>query len=365
MPISTSGAYLTRISGVDLDHFLVGAFCLTFKKIKELPPCCVSDAFVNTPEVVLFHVVDRQIFNAYSVKSVYKFTGFLVDKVISFPVYSFVNTGDYFADFLPGFRTFFLGRQFTLRLRKGFLFLPEKARILNFLSIRKRCKAFKSHIKTNSWIHGLLNRIMLYITNKSYIPFAGRRPLYSTGFDCAFDRSVEFDFDTAYLGKLNDILEEFKTGLRICERIIAVLPLKTRIAWLFTGFYPTEEGTKSKVNSGRHILKALAKSIVQKWMFFFKYWDRPGLIVSRKAFLFRFPSALALFKEIIVEPPTGIKRVLKFCRLCFVRKYPVFKSSSYHGYTIDNFCVMSRTIFKKGRQFICQMNQTVFLPIFV
>jgi len=332
IPANTTG--LRCVSGIYLDLSFTSVFCFVSDEIKKHSPCNIANGFIDATKVIFFHVVNRKIFNDHSVESIYKFSGFLMSKIVSFPANSLVNASNHFAGLYSGLRGFFLSGKFTLSFGKGFFFLPEETGVFDLFPIRQGCKGAKPHIDTDSRPNRLFNRFMLNITGKAYKPFAGRCSPNGTGFDYAFNGPMEFDFNSAYLGKLNYVFEQFKTRLRIGKRIISTLATEARVSRFFTGLYTPKECSGSKVYSCRNILKALAKSIIKKRMLFFKFGDRFALIISGKTFLFRFPRIPTLFQKIIIEPATNIKRMLKLFQLSFVWKNPVFKSFSHGSYTI-------------------------------
>ncbi len=288
------------------------SFCrFVFEKVKKHSPRCVSDTFVNAAKIVFLHIVNRKVFNAYSIKSVYKFAGFLMRKVVSFIRNSFMHTSNYLASFRPGFGSLLLGRKFALDFDKIFFFFPEKARVLNMFAIGKGCEMFQAHIQANRWFDWLRGRNMLNSTGKEYKPFSGKRAPDSASFNRAFDRSMEFNLNAADFGKSDNIFKKLETGLRISEAIIPELAPKSWIARLFAGLYPSKESSKSQINSGGNILKRLAESIVEKRVLFFKAGNRIALIISRNAFLLGFPHCFTLLKKIIIEPVTSSERTLK------------------------------------------------------
>ena len=360
MPLSTSGACLRSIGGIHGNDFFPSIFCFERKELQELSPRNISDAFVNTAKVFFFHVVDRKVFNDDGIKSVNKLTGFPMSKVFTLPGNAFMHTSNCLTSFSFGRRSLCLFRKFSLGLYKLFFFMPKKPWIFNFLACGKSGKGFKPHIDSDGRIDRLLNGIVLDDTGKSRIPFSGWGSSNSTGLDLPFSRAVQLNFNISNLGKLKGIIKQLESGLRVCERIISKLSPKAGIARFFFGLASTEKRTESKIYASGNILKALAKSIIQKGMLFFKNWNCFGLIEARKTFLFGLPRCFTLLKKIIIEPATGIKAFLKFSSLCFIRKNPIFESFSHVIYTLTQ--QMCNVTILKGRQFICQLKQTVFLP---
>ncbi len=353
LPCSTIGTVLTCVGGVDLNHSFTSIFCFIFEKVKKHSPCGISNTFINTAKIILFHIVNRKIFNTYSIKSIYKFTRFLMRKIMSLIRNSFMHTSNYLASFCSGFRCLFLFRKFALNFGKIFFFFPEKARVLNVFAVGKGCEMLQAHIQTNRWFDWLLGRDTLNITGKSYKPFSSSCMFDGAGFNHAFDRPMKLDLNTADFRKSDNIFEKFEATLRIGEAIVPELAPKSWVAGLFAGLDSAKERPESQINPGGNILKRLAKSIGEEWVLFLKAGNCFALIPPRKVFLFGLPTVFALLKKIIIEPSTCIKRMVEPLRLSFIWENPIFKSFSHEYYTIRiALCNVNTYFNRKERQFI-------------
>ena len=346
MPVPTLRAVLRHISWIHIDHPTAGTFCLACQKVKELSPCHVGNTLIDAAKVVFLHIVDGKVFNGYGVESIHKFSGFLMSKVFTLPDNALMHTSNYPSRFCAKFRTLGLFRKLTLNFSQGFLFLLEKSRILNFLSVRQGGKRFEPQINTDSGFNWLFCWNMINDAGKRDIPFSGWRPANSTGFNGAIYGTMKFYFDISDIGKLQGAVEPLKSDLRISERIVPELASKTGIAGFITGLDTPEESTEGKINSGGNILKRLAESIVQKIVFFFKLRNGLGLLVSGKTFLFGFPRSLTLFEEMVIEKTAGIKAFLKLFCLSSVWENPVFVGFSHAGYTVYQDLHNVNTYFK-------------------
>jgi len=295
VPVAAFRTGLTSVSRVDLNCLTPGPCCLEVKKVKEMPPCYIANAFVDIAEIIFSHVVDRQIFNGNYIKSVHKFAGFLVNKVVAFPLNSFMYTSNYLTGFCPGFGPFLLGSKFTLGFGKSFLLLPEKTRVFNLLAIGEGCKRVKTHINTNSRFNRFLGWFMFDHTRERNKPFPSKCTPDSTSLDYPLNRSVKFNLDTAYFRQPDNILEKLKARLRICERIVTALTTKTRITRGFTRFHPAKKCPESKINPNRNFLKTLAINVTKKFILLFKPWDRINLGITRNRFFISFPSRFKCF----------------------------------------------------------------------
>ena len=333
MPCAAIGTILRGESGINLDTSRSGPCCLGLDEIQKHPPCCVIDAFINAAKIFFLHIVNRQIFNTYRIVFIHKLTSELMRKVMTFPVNSLIYARNYLASFTSGFSRFLSGGKFSLGFREGLFFLPEKTRVFNVFTVGERSKGFKAHINPNSRLNRLFDRLMVDITCESYKPFSGRCAPDSAGFNCAFNRSVKFDFNTADLGKSDNVFKQFEAKLRICERIVPDFATKPRISRLFTGLNPTKKGSESKIDSCGNVLENLAKNVAQKRIFYLERFKHIALVIARNTFLFTFPGCLSLLKKMVVQPTATIKGAIKSGCLAIRRIKPVFKSFS-HGYTL-------------------------------
>ncbi len=334
--IPTSGACLRSVGRIHFNTSNTGPCCLVLDELKELPPRYIADRTIHAAKVVFFHVVDREILNNDGVKLVYELSGFLMSKVFAFPRNALMHAGNNLARLRARFRTFCLFGKFTLRRGKVFLFLLEKARVLDLRAVGPCGKRFKTHIEADSRVNRLLDWFTIYDARKSYVPFPGCGTSNGTGFDLPFDGSVEFDLNIAYLGKPNRVFKKFEPGLGIGKRIVSELSPEPGVAWFFSRFNTAEECAERKVDPCRNILKALTEYIVQKSVFFFQVGQRVCLPIPGKTLFFGFPRSFTLFEEVIVKPTTGLQRLVKFCRLRLIRKYPVFEGLPHNVYTINH-----------------------------
>jgi len=334
VPISTFGAGLTRIGGVDLDVMNTGPFCLVSQAFKKHSPRCVPDGFINTAKVIFLHIVDRKVFNDYGVESVYELTTELMRKIMSFPFNSFMDTSNYLTSFPSGYSRLLLSGKFSLSFCESPFFFPEEPRVFDMFPIGERNKVLKTHIDSNRRIDGLLNRFMIDITGKGHKPFSCECTPDGACLNYPLNRSMQFDLNTTYFGKPNNVFKKLETGLRISEAIISEFAAKSWIAGFFTpGLNPTKKGPESKIDPCRNILKCLTVNIRQKWVFLFKTLEGVALIIARNTFLFSLPGSFSLFEKMVIQPAATIKGLLKGCSLFMCWKNSIFKSFS-HIYTL-------------------------------
>ena len=331
LPVAATAACLRSIGRIDLNYLFTSIFRFVLKVVKKHTPGGVSNTFIQTAETS--HVIYLQIFYDNCIKRINKFSGFLMNKVMSFVRNPFVNSGNDFMGFSAFRRTFNLFGELTLRFRQSFFFLAEKPRVRDDLSIRKCGKVCHPHIEGSDGFNRLRDRNVLDITDKSYEPFSGRRSADGAGLDTPIDRPVFADLDTAYFRQLDVVISKGETTLRVAERVVSKLAAKAWVARLLTSFYPLEEGSKGEVNAGRNVLKRLAEGVFQEGVFLLKLFNSIALVVKRKTYFISLPSRFALFKKMIVEPAASVKRCLKCMCLCAIRIDSIFESFS-HNYIL-------------------------------
>ena len=297
MPVSTSRTVLGSVSRVDLDAMSTGPFCLVTQTFKKLTPCYVSNGFVNAPEIIFLHIVDRQVFNGDCVEPVYKFTRKLMGKVVPLICNSFVNKSNRLFGFSSFGCSFGLLRQSSLDFSKFLFFLSEEPRIGNLLPIRHGCKVHKSHVNSDRRFDRLFDRGVFNNANECYKPFSGGCSSDGTSFDGSFDWSVKFDFNSTYLRKLNNIFEKFEPGLRIRERIVLIIPPESWISRIFSVFNSTEERLKRKVKSKPNILKNLAVNVFKKWLVYLKLFKCIKLVETRSVFFVQISTCSCAVRE--------------------------------------------------------------------
>jgi len=166
MPVATSRTVLRSVRRVDLNATSTGPFCLVTQTFKKLTPCCVSNGFVDAPEIILLHIVDRQILNDNSVKPIYEFTGKLMGEVVSLICNSFVNKSNRLFSFVSYSRTFGLFRQSPLHFSEFLFFFPKES------WIGQGSEVHESHVNSNRRFNWLLNGSMLNNTNECNKPLS-------------------------------------------------------------------------------------------------------------------------------------------------------------------------------------------------
>jgi hypothetical protein len=333
LPCSASATVLRGVGGVTLDSPFTSVLCFVPNKIKKHAPCSIRNAFINAVKIVFLHVVNRQIFNTDRIESIYNFTGKLMAKIVALICNPFVCTRNHLARFRSCSTGFLLRRESALNPSQHLFFLTKKARIFNLFAIRQGGKIGQSHVNSNRRLNWIFHWVTTDIAGECYKPFPGWRASDCTSFYYAFNRSVELDFNAANLRKSENVFKKFKTRLRECKRVVAKSASKSRKARRFTSFDAPKKCSKGEIDSCGNILKNLAENIKQKRVFLFECFKAVTLIISAQTLLFRFPCGFALFKKMIVQPTTSIKRLFKDCSLLATWKNSISKRFS-HIYTL-------------------------------
>ena len=103
---------------------------------------------------------------------------------------------------------------------------------------------------------------MFHFTDKDYIPVI-TFPLDGTGLDHSSDRPMQLHFDRADLRKTNTMfICEGEASLRVGETIVAMTPLKPRIAWRLAVLASAEKGIEGFLDAPENILQHLGMDLL-------------------------------------------------------------------------------------------------------
>src|SRR5437764_2354429 len=147
LPMSTLAACLTRIGRVDFDKLPASFFRFARQFPEEFRPRGIFNAFSET--MIVNHPVHMQVFHADHTKSIDNLAAFLVGEVITSELDTFMHTC-YNLTVLASLRCAFnqFG-VFALDFGQGFLFLTEKARIVDFFFVAQSSKRLQADINTH------------------------------------------------------------------------------------------------------------------------------------------------------------------------------------------------------------------------
>ena len=346
LPITASGAGLACVSWVHPDENPTGAFCLVENHFREASPSSVCYALVKTGEIVLLHVVDVQIFDGDAAEILNDLMRKLVCEIFSFVSNAFVDTRHCFALAPSISRASFMFGHASLRFRKSLLLSLEEPWVGDMSSIRQSHKGKESCINANEVIQRRQWRFF-NLAREGDKPFARRGLSNRASFDLAFGGPVNYGRHASNLGKVNICFANSEAALRIRERIIAPSAFEARIPWLFATFHTTEERLKSKLDAPCNILKHLRVHASQVRDVSLQQRKRIYLIIKRKTFLLTFPTQLALLKQMVIQLPALLQRILKQAKLSLRGINSVLKSLSHVLYHTTKRIQMSSKIFTK------------------
>ncbi len=327
LPMSTPATRLRCIGRVNLSQLPASTFRLARQLSKERRPCSVTDRFRQT--LVVNHAVHFQVFYTNSAKLVDHTAALLVSEVLPFPGNALMDAGHGLPVFVPRRRAFRQFGVFALDFRQRFLFGTEEAGILDFLSIREGCKGLQSNVNPHSGSR-LRQVFWLHFTGKTHVPFAGRRPSNSTGFDCARNGAMIDHFHGANVGEAYPVIMcETKTTLRVGDAIIAPTAFEPGEARLFSCLAASEKGFKGQINTDSHILQHLRMNLLERGTFCFQ--DRKGclLLVERQTLPILLIGTFAPFKQMVIEPATLFQGVIECSEVFFTRKQPIPESFTH------------------------------------
>src|SRR2546425_6977855 len=147
LSMSTHAACLTRIGRIDFDQLSASFFRFVGQLREKGRPRGICNAFGQT--MIMNHPVHMQIFHADHPETVYDLPGLLMREIIPSELDAFMHTRDHLT-VLATLRGP-LGKLSMLALDfgKGFLFLAEKAGIVNFFSVRESSKRLQANIDTH------------------------------------------------------------------------------------------------------------------------------------------------------------------------------------------------------------------------
>ena len=280
-------------------------FRFVLKHCEKLSPASIRNRFGKV--MVFNHPLDVQIFNNYESVVVDNGSCNFVLKVFSLIADLAVQIRNQ-STVLPSIsRTSFLSGKFPLFLLKFLLRLSEKLWVLDSLAVRKNGEGFNPHI--NSYFF-LWNRV----PNRNVFHGKTDVPLGIFMFDCASfnvsnNRSMLFESQGTYFGKLQATSRDCKSGLWISEGIISALLFETWVAWFLFLLNSTEEVLKRAICSFKNVLKDLGMNGIKNFDFGLVLSQDGALLGKSKTFASSLIGVLSIEKTRIVEHPAHLKGV--------------------------------------------------------
>jgi hypothetical protein len=319
---STARAYLACVSGIHQHYLTPSFFRFGLNNTDELTPACIGYGLGKT--MVLDHVLDIQVLKGNKPIGVDKVSGNLMMKIQS-GVFDFsMADADNPLSFGSALATFLSPIHCSLSISKFVLCYSQESRVVHELFIGGYKKGLQPHVDAHRFV-GMGKWLGFYHRREYGIPFASLT-LDAQRFDLSFNRTMQLDFNAAYLGKLQSIAVELKPKLGIDEAVVAVSALKSRISrLLLASLYSAKERLERFVCSVQHILGHLAIHL-----FVFRTInldDRKlrALCLKRDADMVLLPGFLPLLQSSIVEMSAKTQRLAKLLSLVIRGIHSVFE----------------------------------------
>lgn len=351
LPVPTSATVLRCICRVNLNELSASLFRFARQLGEKSRPCYITYALCQT--MIVSHPIDHQILNTDDTEMVNDLAAILMGKVAASELDTLVDTCHGLAMLAPFWRALFQFGMFALDFGKGFLFLAEKARILDFLTIREGRKGFQSDINT----HGtdvFWESFRFDLTGEADIPFARAALADRRGLGSSSQVTMQSQLDLAYFGDHQFAIFERAATWSLWERqgIVTAFALKAGIARILSGFAASEEGFESQINSDSYILQDLRMDPVQRRTFLFQYHVCGLLLVAGQAFANLFIRLASFFQQIIVEPATFFQLTLQDFDLFLCGKQTILEHLKHSSYFSVNWtcCQVERVSLYPNRQ---------------
>jgi len=313
LPMVAPAAILRRIGRIDFDEGSPSFFRFGGQSIKELRPCCVTDAFGKT--MMVNHAVDVQVLHTDHSETINDLSRRLMGEIVSSEGNPLMNSGDDFAMLATFGCAFCQFGVLTLDRRQRLLFRAEELRVGNLFTGRKRGKGLETHIHADLGVKsGQAERLTLH--REAHVPFPGTASVNGTGLDAALDWAVVNHLHRANLGQGHaSVLCEREATLGEGEAIVAITSTEAREAWRLAGFPPTEERLKGEVYAHGDILKDLGMHGIQRGAFLFQDGIGGLLPIAGQTLTTLLVGCLAVFKQVVIQPATLIKGFAELTRL--------------------------------------------------
>ncbi len=257
--------------------------------------------------MIVNHAIDFQVFHTDDSEAINDLATVLVREVVPFERDALMDTGHHFALVVPLTCALLRFGEFTLRLRQRLLFFAKEAGILNFFSSRERGEGLEPDIYAD--LFGTLRQALrLAFNGETHVPFAGTPPLNGAGLDLALDGTMIDHLDRAdFREGYTAIMGDTEAALRIGETVVAMLATKAGIAGFLACFHTPKEGFEGQVNTYSDILQDLGVDMFKGGTLLFQYLERVVLLIARKTLALLLIGALALLKQMVIEPATLVK----------------------------------------------------------
>ena len=329
--MSTPATGLRCVGRIDSDQLSASLFRFARQLIKECRPRRITNAFGET--MVMHHSVHMQVFYRNQTELVHDHTGVLMSEITASELNPFMDTGYDMAVLAPFSTPFGKFGMLALNLCQCFLFFAEETRILDLLPIGKSSKGLETNIYT--YLCGIFRQALRFaLTREANIPLTGGRPGDGACLDLASYWAVVDHLDGANLGEADTIIMgDGEAALWKGEAVIASFPFKAWIAWFLSGFDTPKERLECKIYTHCYILENLRMDSLEGRMLLFQHRVCCLLSIAGKPLASLLVGGFTLLKQMVVEPATLFKRLIKqsllfLCRIDSILK--VFK----HGFIL-------------------------------
>ena len=323
VPMMTPAAILRRIGRIDFDKRSASLFRFARQFVKKVRPCRVTHAFGKA--VIMEHPIDTQVLNTDEPVGINERTAFLMREVIPTERYSLMDTRYGFAVLLPLRCSLCQFGVCALYFCQCLFFLAKELGIVDFRAIGTGRKRLESDINADTALIGG-QAFRFTLNTQAHVPLASRRAMDSTGFDASLDRPVIDHFHASNLRQRDMLIMcDGKAALREGETIIASVAFETGVSWGLSRFEATKEGLHGQINPYCHILQDLRVNARQRGTFLLQYGIGSLLLIARQAFAGLFVGLFPLFKQVVIQPATFLKRRIEFRDLLFCRVDPILK----------------------------------------
>ena len=212
---------------------------------KEDRPCRVGNTLCQT--VILDHVQNHQLLNADDSEPLDDLGAFLMRKVMTFVSNTLVNARDLLLAFVILFTAFLKLAQLSLRLGKFLLFGSKETRIGNLLIAAESSEI--KQISIDSYLFSTFRQgFRCYFRSEDRKPFPAGSTLDLTGFDLAFQRSMQHDLNVANLAQGQSCVHYLSTAI-VSLRISETLILKAILEAGKSGFLTILDSLKEALES--------------------------------------------------------------------------------------------------------------------
>ncbi len=336
----TPAARLRCVGRVDFDQNPTSFFRFAGELIKEHRPCRVTNAFGET--MIVHHAIHMEVFNADKTILVHDPSAILVREVLPSPRDPFMHTSNGESVLLPLTAPISQFGVLALNFSQSLLLFAEETRIVDLLPVGKSGEGLEANVNAN-FFGAIRHSFRFTLTREAHIPFRGPGTRDRTGLDYTTNGAMIDHLDTANFGETDTvIMGDGEAALRVGDRVIAAMTLKSGIARFFTGLDPSKKGFQSKINANRHVLQDLRMHGVEGGTRLFQYRKGLLLLIERETLARLLIRDFALFKQMIIEPATLFKRGLKRLQLFLRRIDPILKGFTHGSIVYVNWSIVNR-----------------------